>query len=311
MLSRIAESLFWIGRYVERADGTARILDVHLERLNQLPLNEQRTVSANLLAVMGATPGTQEDGPPGVQELLDRLAFDTAQANSIAGSLAAARENARRARETVSAPVWEFLNATWNGLAAHRQDVVGTYRFCSWVIERTATVQGLADSTMSRDDSWQFLSLGRSLERADMTARMLATGDEQAFRLSWVNMLRCAGAYESFLRSRRAAFGESFAAEFLLLDRLFPRSVVSSLRQVEQALIALDPQYHRTAAMDQARRLVGQARTFLEFHHTEDLMAELPEHLERVQAACAGASDAITAKYFSQAAERAWTGEKI
>lgn len=311
MLSRIAESLFWIGRYVERADGTARILDVHLERLNQLPLNEQRTVSANLLAVMGATPGTQEDGPPGVQDLLARLAFDTAQANSIAGSLAAARENARRARETVSAPVWESLNATWNGLAAHRQDVVGTYRFCSWVIERTATVQGLADSTMSRDDSWQFLSLGRSLERADMTARMLATGDEQAFRLSWVNMLRCAGAYESFLRSRRAAFGESFAAEFLLLDRLFPRSVVSSLRQVEQALIALDPQYHRTAAMDQARRLVGQARTFLEFHHTEDLMAELPEHLERVQAACAGASDAITAKYFSQAAERAWTGEKI
>ncbi len=144
-----------------------------------------------------------------------------------------------------------------------------------------------------------------------MTARMLATGDEQAFRLSWVNMLRCAGAYESFLRSRRAAFGESFAAEFLLLDRLFPRSVVSSLRQVEQALIALEPQCHRTGAMDQARPLVGQARTFLEFHHTEDLMAELPKHLERVQSACAGASDAITAKYFSQAAERAWTGEKI
>ncbi|WP_022872456.1 alpha-E domain-containing protein [Nesterenkonia alba] len=311
MLSRIAESLFWIGRYVERADGTARILDVHLERLNQLPVHEQRTVSANLLAVMGASTGEEDDDVAGLKDLLTRLAFDLSQPNSIAGALSAARENARRARETVSAPVWESLNATWNGLTGHRQDVVGTYRFCTWVIERTATVQGLADSTMSRDDSWQFLSLGRSLERADMTARMLATGDEDAFKLSWANMLRCAGAYESFLRSRRAAFGDSFAVEFLLLDRLFPRSVVSSLRQVEAALIALDPEYSRTGKMDAARRLVGQARTFLEFHHTDDLMGELPEHLERVQAACSGASDAITAKYFYRASDHAWTGEKV
>lgn len=309
MLSRIAESLFWIGRYMERADGTARILDVHLERLNQLTLQEQRTVSENLLAVMGALDET--DSPAGLGELLRRLAFDTQRPNSIAGSLGAARENARRARETVSAPVWESLNATWNGLASHRRDVVGAYRLCTWVIERTATVQGLTDSTMSRDDSWQFLSLGRHLERADMTARMLATGDEEAFRLSWSNMLRCAGAYESFLRGRRAAFGAHYAVEFLLLDRLFPRSVVSSLRQVETALMELDPAYTRTGKMDQARRLVGQARTFLEFHRTDDLLAELPEHLDRVQAACAGASDAISTKYFAQAGAQAWIGEKI
>ena len=310
MLSRIAESLFWIGRYVERADGTARILDVHLERLNQLPLAEQRTVSANLMSVMGVDIN-EDDTPPGLQQLVTRMAFDLRQPNSIAGSLSAARENARRARETVSAPVWESLNATWNGLTSHRRDVVGTYRFCTWVIERTATVQGMADSTMSRDDSWQFLALGRSLERADMTARMLATGDEEAFRLSWANMLRCAGAYESFLRSRRAAFGDTYAVEFLLLDRLFPRSVVSSLRQVEQALIALDPEYSRTGKMDSARRLVGQACTFLEYHHSDDLLGELPEHLERVRAACSGASNAITSKYFAQAAEQAWTGEHI
>lgn len=309
MLSRIAESLFWIGRYVERADGTARILDVHLERLNQLPLGEQRTVSENLLAVMGAEPA--EDSPAGLQQLVTRMAFDRSQPNSIAGSLTSARENARRARETVSAPVWESLNTTWNGLTRHRQDVVGTYRFCTWVIERTATVQGMADSTMSRDDSWQFMALGRSLERADMTARMLATGDEEAFRLSWANMLRCAGAYESFLRSRRAAFGDAYAVEFLLLDQLFPRSVVSALRQVEQSLIALDPEYSRTGKMDSARRLVGQARTFLEYHQSTDLLAELPEHLERVQAACAGATDAITSKYFAQGAENAWTGETV
>ncbi|WP_300343233.1 alpha-E domain-containing protein [Nesterenkonia sp.] len=311
MLSRIAESLFWIGRYVERADGTARILDVHLERLNQLPSEEQRTVSANLLAVMGAAEESDDAAGPGLPQLLSRLAFDPARPNSICGSLAAARENARRARETVPAPVWESLNTTWNSVTTHRQDVVGTYRFCTWVMERTATVQGLADSTMSRDDSWQFLTLGRHLEQADMTARMLATSDEEAFRLSWANLLRCAGAYESFLRSRRAAFGDHYAMEFLLLDRLFPRSVVSALRQVEAALVALDPEYTRSGTMDQSRRIIGQARTFLEFHHTDDLVGELEEHLERVQAACAAASDAITAKYFSHAAGQAWIGEQV
>ncbi len=311
MLSRIAESLFWIGRYVERADGTARILDVHLERLNQLPLDEQRTVSMNLLAVMGAAPADGEETPVGLREVLHRLAFDRSQPSSIAGSLGAARENARRARETVSSPVWETLNTTWNGINGHRQDVVGAYRFCTWVMERTATIRGMADSTMSRDDSWLFLSLGRYLERADMTARMLGTGDDEAYRLSWANMLRCAGAYESFLRSRRAAFGEAYAAEFLLLDRLFPRSIVSSLSGVEDSLVALDPVSSRTGHLDAARRIIGQARTFLEFHHTDDLLPELPEHLERVQAACAAASDAISSKYFSRVAEQAWTGELI
>lgn len=317
MLSRIAESLFWIGRYVERADGTARILDVHLERLNQLSAQEQRTVSANLLAVMGTPESAEQEHTAGLQEVLARLAFDRDRPNSIAGALGAARENARRARETVSAPVWETLNTTWNGLSGwngrsgYRQDVVGTYRFCTWAVERTATVRGLADTTMSRDDSWQFLTLGSCLERADMTARMLASGDEEAFRLSWANMLRCAGAYESFLRGRRAAFGDTHAVEFLLLDRLFPRSVVSSLRGAEEALAALDPVAQRSGELDDARRLIGQARTFLEFHHTEDLVAELPEHLERVQAACAGASDAVAGKYFSRAAEIAWTGELI
>ena len=125
MLSRIAESLFWIGRYVERADGTARILDVHLERLNHLPMEEQRSVAQELLAVMGARAQSEEFGLP---ELLNALAYDKQSATSIAGSLGAARENARRARETVSSGLWESLNTTYYGLNQHRKDVVGTDR---------------------------------------------------------------------------------------------------------------------------------------------------------------------------------------
>jgi uncharacterized alpha-E superfamily protein len=306
MLSRIAESLFWIGRYIERADGTARILDVHLERLNQLPLAEQRTASQELLAVMGV----RSDGEDfDLSDLLHHMAYDRNNAASIAGALGAARENARRARETVSSSLWETLNATWYGLGQHRKDVVGTFRFCHWVLERTAMVRGSADTTMSKDESWNFLMLGRSLEKADMTARMLSTADTQASGLSWVNMLRCAGAYESFLRTQRAAFGEKYAAEFLLLDRLFPRSIVYSLTEAEDCLQRLDPSSQRVGFHSDARRIVGQARSFLEFHQSEDLLLELPEHMERVQKACAQTSDAISRKYFSRAADTAWVGE--
>ncbi|MET1033836.1 MAG: alpha-E domain-containing protein [Arthrobacter sp.] len=306
MLSRIAESLFWIGRYIERADGTARILDVHLERLNQLPLAEQRSASQELLAVMGVR---SESDDFDLADLLHHMAYDTTNAASIAGSLGAARENARRARETVSSALWETLNTTWYGLSQHRKDVVGTFRFCHWTLERTAMVRGAADTTMSKDESWNFLMLGRSLEKADMTARMLSTADTQASGLSWVNMLRCAGAYESFLRTQRTAFGEKYAAEFLLLDRLFPRSIVYSLSEAEDSLRMLDPSHRRVGFHSDARRIVGQARSFLEFHQSADLLQELPEHMERVQKACAQASDAISRKYFSRAEDNAWVGE--
>jgi uncharacterized alpha-E superfamily protein len=306
LLSRIAESLFWIGRYVERADGTARILDVHLERLNHLPPEDQHSVAQELLAVMGSRP---EDGDFGLAELLQILAYDRSHATSIAGSLGAARENARRARETVSSSLWECLNTTYYGLSQHRKDVVGTYRFCHWVLERTAMVGGLTDTTMSHDESWLFLVLGRSLERADMTARMLSTREVHTAGMSWVNMLRCAGAYESFLRTRRVSFDDRHAAEFLLMDRLFPRSIVYALRDADEALAKLDPSDTRLGLINDARRIVGQARTFLEFHRTDELMMELPEHMERVQKAVAQASDAISRKYFSRADEQAWVGE--
>jgi uncharacterized alpha-E superfamily protein len=142
-----------------------------------------------------------------------------------------------------------------------------------------------------------------------MTARMLSTRDVLSAGMSWVNMLRCAGAYESFLRTRRAAFGDQHAAEFLLLDRLFPRSIVYALRDADECLAKLDPSAQRVGFINDARRIVGQARTFLEFHRTDDLMSELPEHMERVQKAVAQASDAISRKYFNQADELAWVGE--
>src|SRR3954449_8645758 len=117
MLSRIAESLFWIGRYVERADGTARILDVHTQRLVEDPWIEERRACANLLALMGSPA---PDGEADTERVLDTLAFDRSSPSSIVGALSAARENARGAREAASAAAWGGLSGTAKAMRRQR-----------------------------------------------------------------------------------------------------------------------------------------------------------------------------------------------
>ncbi|HEY9323798.1 MAG TPA: alpha-E domain-containing protein, partial [Agromyces sp.] len=170
MLSRIAESLFWIGRYIERSDGTARILDVHLQLLLEDPWIDEDTACRSLLSVMGSFP------PEGLttvrrEDVLARLAVDRNNPSSIAYALQAARENARRAREIVSTDLWETLNTT-NARMPRRLQTDKVHEFFQWVRERSALAVGLVDSSTSRDESWQFFTLGRAIERTDMTARM-------------------------------------------------------------------------------------------------------------------------------------------
>ncbi|GAA4993348.1 alpha-E domain-containing protein [Kineococcus glutinatus] len=305
MLSRIAESLFWIGRYVERADDTARILDVHVERSLDDPWLDEATVCRALMGVMGVP----DDGvDPTRARLLARLAHDAVDPSSVAGAIGAARENARRARETVSSEVWEGLNTTWLSIASGRWTTVSAHRYCNWVRERTAVVSGLVDSTMSRDESWHFLVLGRSLERADMTARLLTTGTLHGAGPTWPTLLRSCGAYEAFLRtysgSALGAAGEEQAAEFLLLDRLFPRSVLNALTTAEASLEALEPQDPRGVRSEDAHRILGRART--ELQYAGDLLQRLPEHMARVQAACSAAAEAVGRRFFPLVGATSW-----
>ena len=240
MLSRIAESLFWIGRYVERADDTARILDVHTQRLVEDPWIDERRACSNLLALMGVADAEDEAD---TERVLATLAFDRTSPSSIVGALSAARENARGAREVLVAEIWESLNVTHNALPQQRTMArrYGPHSLFRFVRERSAMVFGLADATMSRDESWLFLILGRSLERVDMTSRILSTrvlaGDAAP---SWTLVLRSTGAYEPYLRTYRGMVNTSRAAEFLLLDRLFPRSVFAALEQAEACLVELE-----------------------------------------------------------------------
>ncbi|WP_029288985.1 alpha-E domain-containing protein [Cellulomonas sp. HZM] len=309
MLSRIAESLFWIGRYVERADDTARLLDVHVQILLEDPWAEEDLACRSLLSVMDR-PAPPSSVQVGREQVLDTLAYDRLSPSSIAGALVSARENARRAREIVSTELWECLNATWNQLPSQMRPQ-RPHDYFTWVRERAAIVAGIMDSATSRDDTWTFMVLGRSIERADMTARLLTT---RALAGSagpgWTTLLRSCGAHEAFLRTYRGGASDERAAGFLLLDRLFPRSIVFALNQAEECLALLEPVADR-ASIDEARRHIGFVRTSLEYRPLSDTLEELPREMERVQRACSAASDAIRGKYFPSVSTTTWVGEAL
>jgi uncharacterized alpha-E superfamily protein len=208
--------------------------------------------------------------------------------------------------------MWEALNVTYHALPSQLEvgQRANPDAFFRFVRERAAIVAGLTESTMSRDDAWRFLVLGRSLERVDMLARLLATqvagGGPAA---DWVILLRSCSAHEGFLRTYRREPDPVLAAEFLLLDRLFPRSVFCALSVAEECLAKLDPVAGRAGTPDEARRIVGHLRTTLEFSRINDLIEDLPGLLSSLQQGCGASGAAVAARYFQQSGLVEWNRE--
>ena len=310
MLARNAEALYWIGRYVERADDTARILDVTVHQLLEDSSVDPDWTSRVLLRVLGITP------PPNSQldvwSLTDLVAFTRGLEGgcSIVDAISGARENARSAREVTSTELWECLNTTYNALAERERAAkrLGPHEFFSFIEGRAAMFAGLADSTLSRDDGYRFMLLGRAIERVDMTVRLLLSrvGDS-ASSPAWVTVLRSAGAHDTYLRTYRGVLDAGRVVEFMLLDRLFPRSVFYSLRLAEHSLEELDHRPHsRVGATAEAQRLLGRARSELEFLRPGALLETLERRLAGLQATCRELGEALALQYFHSAPWVAW-----
>jgi uncharacterized alpha-E superfamily protein len=331
MLSRIAESLFWIGRYIERAEDTARILDVHIHHLLEAPVTSEGELCRSLLAIMGVPvpdPGVELTA----RRVTEILAFDPENPSSIVSSLTAARANARGVSDAISSEMWEALNATYNALPGHLE--LGRrgapYAFFRFVRDRAAIVAGLTESTMSRDDAWRFMVLGRSLERVDMLTRLVSSAvgagtqpdvrsgpqpdsrsGSQADLPDWVVLLRSCSAHEAFLRTYHREPDATTAIEFLLLDRLFPRSVFFALSAAEECLAELDPRSGRAGMRDETRRMLGHLRTNIEFRRIDDLLDDLPGVLMTIQRGCAAASAALAGRYFRYTSPIEWSVEVV
>jgi uncharacterized alpha-E superfamily protein len=306
LLSRIAETIYWTGRYVERADDTGRLADVYIHRMLGETGKDSDAACRALFGILGVPV---EEGPElDIDDVLFRLVFDTQAPSAIAGSMLAARAGARGIREVISSEMWECLNVTAHALPGQKRaaERLGPHVYLRYIRERSALFYGLADSTMSHDDAWRFMLLGRSLERADMTARLLLARMAAPEELDWPVLLRACGAHESFIRTHGWGAESSRVAEFLLLDRLFPRSVLFALSTAEDCLAALDPGSSRAGVDDPSRRRVGRMRNRLEYADPKQLLEQLPELLSALQQTCVQAHDAIARRYFQYQTPVAW-----
>ena len=229
MLSRIAESLFWIGRYIERSDGTARILDVHLQLLLEDPWIEEDLACRSLLSVMGTEVADDAERHPRRRARASSPSTATSRHPSPTRSAPPARTPAAPARSSRT-ELWEVLNTT-RARMPRKVSSDKVHEFFGWVRERSALAVGIIESATSRDEAWQLLH-PRPLDRARRHDRATAR-DAVAHRgvrpvAGRRSCARC-GAYEAYLRTYRGVPSARNAAEFLLLDRLFPRSILFSV----------------------------------------------------------------------------------
>ncbi|MEJ6544581.1 alpha-E domain-containing protein [Brachybacterium paraconglomeratum] len=304
MLSRIADAMFWIGRYVERADQTARILGVSLQSITEDASLDPVDSCAGVYGIFGVTDVPAEDLT--VQRVLERLVTDRANPSSVAGALQAARENARGVREALSTEVWESLNTATLGMprGVRPSRMHGAFQFAK---DRCAMVNGLLDASMTRDEAWLFLRVGQLLERVDMLARNLQAHDlSDTSDAATVLLLRSCSAHEAYIRSYRGRVRVSGAIEFLLLDSIFPRSAAYCLSEIDEALETLAKlhgnSFDRLGTAEPGRRIVGRALASLRFRQLEDITEDFEDEMEQLQRVTGAVTRSLGTTYFHPAA---------
>jgi uncharacterized alpha-E superfamily protein len=268
MLSRIAESLYWIGRYVERAEDTARITDVNFHHTLEMGASAEaqerrcRHWEALVRIVGDADHFTQAYGVANEETVPYYLTFATDNPHSIVSCVARARENARTMRHQLASEMWEVINRFYLDLQQRREEGAtpegpeNAHNFYRWVIEYSHLFQGITDSTMPREEGWYFLQAGKFLERAEKTARALDVkyhllvadaGVTEAAELAaaddvprdwhqWLAVLRSLSAYEAYNKLYRTAVRPRAVIEMLTLSPVFPRSIRFAIGEVDGAL---------------------------------------------------------------------------
>lgn len=311
MLSRVADSFYWMRRYLERAEHSARVIDVHLSLSLDDPSD---TVGRTLLSCVGERPvGVPlETGP---MEATGRV--DPAHRAAVAGCVVAARENARQIREQISAEMWEQLNRLYLVLRdAGQTDGSDSVAFMRAVIEGTHLFHGVTEATLSHGEGWHYMQLGRYIERATSTASMLAEyfgerGNPVPGRVDageyveWVGLLRACAAFEAYCRAHTADIGPKRLAEFLLLNADCPRSVRFAADRIEDSLRAIARTLGRQTT-GRPERFAGRLRASLNFGTIDEIIEDdLVRYVESIRTQCEQIHAALQQTYISYALETA------
>jgi len=328
MLSRVADNLYWMSRYLERAEHTVRLLDVNLG----LMLDEGAVTTdgrwTKVIAALGQPKGLEFEGDAYALSL--RIIFDRELSSSVVSCIMAARENARNVREQISTEMWQRLNSlylqvTRPDLKLHPISATDTEEpteFLQSVMEAVHQFQGVTDSTMSHGEGWQFIQVGRYMERATATAMLLEVykdfwsaterPHEVSEYLEWIGLLRSCTAFEAYCKVYTADITPDKILEFLLLNPQFPHSVRFSIDSLQTALDAI----RRGAtgegpASDAAElmRLAGRLQASLSFSQVEEILGQdVVSTLRRVVQQCRAIHSTIYKLYINYSIQAALAG---
>lgn len=298
MLSRTADSLYWMARYTERAENTARLIDIGLQ-LSLLP-DQQREAEASLSGMLGLAeilPIYQERyGEIKLESVIRFMVLDESNPSSICSSLKNARENARAVRGQITTGLWETANATWLEFVRFSEEglpISDPGRFFEWVQLRSHLFRGVTIGTMLKDESFRFIRLGTFIERADNTARMLdvrfhdiekhvATigrldpdDPKQVIRefYHWEAVLRSMSAFEAYRKSYHDTINATRVAELLVLNHDMPRSIAACMNEIVSNLEAIGG-----VDDNEAGRLAGKLAMTLRYLTIDEIAVEGLHH---------------------------------
>lgn len=246
MLNRNAESLFWIGRYMERAENHARLIDVHYHIQQEGDLAHEEHKWSRLIDAFGAREAyLQQFEQFAEQDVISFMTLDRGYSNSLFSCIAQSRENLRSIREKVPSELWEAVNSLYLWLGeCQMADILewGPHSFYTQIKEKVSIFQGLEYSVMQREREWHFIESGRFLERAENTMRIIrsvlraVSVDEAAPYPYLIAVLKSVSGYQAFRRAYADGLSATHIIEFLLTKDSFPRSVYFSFLQLEQHL---------------------------------------------------------------------------
>lgn len=312
MLSRIAESLFWLSRYIERAEGTARILDVNYHMLLEQSQQSYRLRWEPLIVMAGEEERFRKlYDVVSAENVFEFLAFREDNPSSIVQCISKARENARTIRDQISREMWEDINGLYYtviGFSPQDEIAAGPHRFCDKIKFGSHRFHGVTDSTLPHDEGWEFLRIGGALERAEMTARLV---DVQYHNLldelpalgafdnhQWMAVLRSVGAYEAYHRQYHPPLEPEKVAEMLVLNQQHPHTIRFNAAEVQGGLRAISGTAPNAYA-NEAERLAGRLVERLSYDRIGEIFNQgLHGYLNGLLEMCGSIGDDIARTYF-------------
>jgi len=312
MLSRIAESMFWLARYIERGEDTARILDVTYHALLEQAQHPYRLRWDALIAMAGEENRFQKlYGEANAQNVFEFLAFNPDNPSSIVQCITKARENARTIRDRISREMWEDINGLYlivTGFDPAEQIAAGPHRFCEKMKFGSHRFHGVTDATLPHDEGWEFLRVGWSLERAEMTARLVdvqyhtlldaASSVNAPDNHQWMAVLKSVGAYEAYHRQYHSAVEPERVAQMLILHPQHPRSIRFSVQEVQASLRAISGTGSGSYA-NEAERLAGKLLERLRYDRIDEIFRQgLHSYLNELLRMCEAIGEDIARTYF-------------